>query len=528
MTIKEIYIARHGYRMNWLPPPHPPNPTGVPSDPPLAPHGVDQAKELAAFLSSLPTKDQPQFIMTSPFYRCVETAQPIAQTLDLKVHLDRGVGEWFKKGRKIVPEPADYGDLTKFFSQVLDKEEVWPRDRLGVVPNLEGETGEEIYSRATQFWHKFIPIFEKEYPDIENILIVTHAATKIALGSVLLKLGSVTSPIDGEETMLRAGACSLSKYVRITDDANDFDWKLVMNGNCEFLTKGEEMNWDFTTGVEAGSAEDIARRKKEAEAKEKQQQSQSQEEGPRGGNGKKSSTGLEGEVPVTEAATGVSETDNMDEYETFYITVDLPNVPKRIDEEDFTIDRSKTRKTPRFKHNVLKPSARLQMTSLGDESPLVKISNNTSNTPNASHGVAVVARDISHQSTATTVTGTSEGRSSKAGKQNNSIIDASTLIDGRIFETNWHKLTGSELIFDDYGELIGRVKEHLTCNDKVKFTPIKKTSYNDGVSVDFVDFEEEDPIGDDSTVKKSDRNSNSKPSPFLRNAIKVAKRKEYS
>lgn len=151
---------------------------------------------------------------------------------------------------------------------MLDKEDVWPRDRLGVIPNLEGETGEEIYTRATQFWHHFIPTFEKEYPDVENILIVTHAATKIALGSVLLKLGSVTSTIDGEKTMLRAGACSLSKYVRISA-SNDFDWKIIMNGNCEFLTKGEEMNWDFTTGVEAGSAEDIARRKKRSRAKRK-------------------------------------------------------------------------------------------------------------------------------------------------------------------------------------------------------------------------------------------------------------------
>ncbi|CCG25278.1 RNA polymerase III transcription initiation factor complex (TFIIIC) subunit [Candida orthopsilosis Co 90-125] len=498
MTIKEIYIARHGYRMNWLPPPHPPNPTGVPSDPPLAPHGVDQAKQLAAYLTSLPTKDQPQFILTSPFYRCVQTAEPIAQLLDLKIHLDRGVGEWFKKGRKIVPEPADYTDLTKFFPQVLDKEDVWPRDRLGVIPNLEGETGEEIYTRATQFWHHFIPTFEKEYPDVENILIVTHAATKIALGSVLLKLGSVTSTIDGEKTMLRAGACSLSKYVRISA-SNDFDWKIIMNGNCEFLTKGEEMNWDFTTGVEAGSAEDIARRKKEAEQK-------GSESG--GATGKETVTGSDGEAPVTEIATGADETNNEDGFETFYITVDLPNVPKNLDDDDSTIDRTKTRKTPRFKNNILKPSARLQMTSLGDKSPLVKISNNTSN---------ATVRDPSH----TPTTSTTEGNSHKS--KHSSIIDASTLINGQIFETNWHELTGSELIFDDYGELIGQVKEHLTCNDKVKFIP--KKSHNEGKPVDYVDFE--DGFAEESSVKL-EGNVKSKPSPFLRNAIKVAKRKEYS
>ncbi|KAI5970720.1 TFC7 [Candida margitis] len=482
MTIKEIYIARHGYRMNWLPPPHPPNPTGVPSDPPLAPHGVDQAKQLAAYLTSLPTKDQPQFILTSPFYRCVQTAEPVAQLLDLKVHLERGVGEWFKKGRKIVPEPADYPDLNNFFANVLDKEDVWPRDGLGIIPNLEGETGEEIYARAQQFWHKFIPVFEKQYPEIENILIITHAATKIALGSVLLKLDSVTSTIDGDKTMLRAGACSISKYVR-TSLSNDFDWKIVMNGNCEFLTKGEEMNWDFTTGVEAGSAEDIARRKKEAE----------QAEGKNGGSSSGVDPGAansEGEVPVTDIATGADETTNEDEFE--------------VHDEDFTIDRTKTRKTPRFKTNILKPSARLQMTSLSDQSPLVKVSNNTT------------ARDTAH-SAAPTLGSSHKGR-------NNSIIDASTLINGRIFETNWHELTGSELIFDDYGELIGQVKEHLTCNDKLKFIP--KKNHNEGKVADYIDLDDEDLV--DESIKMEAGNSNSKPSPFLRNAIKVAKRREYS
>ncbi|KAI3406457.2 hypothetical protein KGF56_000588 [Candida oxycetoniae] len=277
MTIKGIYIARHGYRSNWLPPPHPPNPTGIDSDPPLAPHGVNQAKQLAAYLVSLPEKDRPQFILTSPFYRCVETAEPIAKMLDIKIGIDRGIGEWFKKNRKIIPKPADYSDLNKFFHDVMLDEQEWPRDHLGVTPNSEGETTEEILERARKFWSVFVTQFEKKYPEIKNILLVTHAATMIALGSALLQLNTVTTAIDENQTMLRAGACSLTKYIR-DEEARGGEgeeggaarqWNIVMNGNCEFLTNGEEMNWDFTTGVEAGSTEDIARRKKEAEEKAK-------------------------------------------------------------------------------------------------------------------------------------------------------------------------------------------------------------------------------------------------------------------
>lgn len=38
-----------------------------------------------------------------------------------------------------------------------------------------------------------------------------------------------------------------------------------------------------------------------------------------------------------------------------------------------------------------------------------------------------------------------------------------SLIDGNILQTKWAKLIGTDLIFDDYGEHIGTVREHLVC-----------------------------------------------------------------
>ncbi|CCE78166.1 Piso0_000782 [Millerozyma farinosa CBS 7064] len=263
MTLKTIYIARHGYRSNWLPPPHPPNPTGIDSDPALAPHGVEQAKELAGYLGSLPKDEQPQFILASPFYRCVETSQPIAQALKTPIALERGIGEWYKKSRDVVPEPANYDVLKKFFPELGDAE-LWNRDEtIGVIPNKEGETEEEIYQRSLSFWKKLIPTFEAKFPEIDNIILVTHAASKIALGSSLLGVPSVFDPIDSNNTLLRAGACSLDKYILEGDR-----WTIKMNGNCDFLTQGEEMNWNFHWKFEAGSDEDIKARK-ELEKKKK-------------------------------------------------------------------------------------------------------------------------------------------------------------------------------------------------------------------------------------------------------------------
>lgn len=285
MTIKQIYIARHGYRANWLPPPHPPNPTGIDSDPPLAPHGVDQAKQLAAYITSLPTADKPQYILTSPFYRCVETAHPIAEMLDLDIAIERGCGEWYKKNRGVIPAPADYEQLGQFFPKLTTKE-VWHRDdTVGVVPDLSGETEEDIFNRCKLFWSKFIPVFEAKYPEYENVLIVSHAATKIALGMSLLGFDDVFQQIDNDGTYLRAGACSIDKYVKDGDK-----WDLRMNGNCEFLTDGEEMNWTFHSAFEAGSDEDIKARKEEAERKEAEKKAKEKEP-----------------TPVTETAAGTDE-----------------------------------------------------------------------------------------------------------------------------------------------------------------------------------------------------------------------------
>lgn len=260
MTLDTIYIARHGFRSNWLPPPHPPNPTGIDLDPSLAPHGVDQAVELGQYLASLPENEQPQFILSSPFYRCVESARPFAEKLGLKVHLDRGIGEWFKKDRGVVPVPGDYELLGKFFAEVLGQSETWNSDT-GVFPSLLGESEDDVLERCHRFWSAFIPAFEKKHPNVKRLLLVNHAATKIALGMSLLGHKSLYDDVNfkGTKTRLRAGACSLDKFERENDH-----WVLLENGKTDFLKDGEEMNWNFDVKVEAGSDEDMKRRAEEA------------------------------------------------------------------------------------------------------------------------------------------------------------------------------------------------------------------------------------------------------------------------
>lgn len=66
------------------------SPTGRPRDPVLTAHGVDQVKKMAEFFRNLPENQRPQMIISSPYYRCVQTAGPTAEALDLDIHIEPG------------------------------------------------------------------------------------------------------------------------------------------------------------------------------------------------------------------------------------------------------------------------------------------------------------------------------------------------------------------------------------------------------------------------------------------------------
>jgi len=84
-------------------------------------------------------------------------------------------------------------------------------------------------------------------------------------------------------------------------------------------------------------------------------------------------------------------------------------------------------------------------------------------------------------------------------------INNINVIDGKIYQTSWKKLVGTDLIFDEYGELIGKVNEHLTVDENVKFEAKEDDDEEDN----------EDSKGDSQTT-------------FLKKALKVAGAKQAS
>lgn len=256
MTLNTIYITRHGFRSNWLPPDQRlPSVTGIDSDPPLAPHGVDQANQLADYIAEQ-LDPKPQLIFSSPFYRCIQTINPAADRLDTDIYVDRGIGEWFKPDRSTIPVPADAQTLATYFPRVSDD---WDWDTQ--VPSSKGETETDIFNRCKKFWHNFFPKLEAQFPEVETIIIIGHAASKIALGMSLMGYKNNREfllPVDGGDgktTRIQASTCSLDRY-ELADG-----WHLKWNGITNFLEDGPEMNWHFASSeFEAGSDADVASR----------------------------------------------------------------------------------------------------------------------------------------------------------------------------------------------------------------------------------------------------------------------------
>lgn len=79
---------------------------------------------------------------------------------------------------------------------------------------------------------------------IKRVLIVSHAATIIALGRAFLNEDEGKEK-DGRSYYIGAGTATISKFNR-TKNGKGKDWEIELNGNADHLPKGIEREWDFT------------------------------------------------------------------------------------------------------------------------------------------------------------------------------------------------------------------------------------------------------------------------------------------
>ncbi|TFK41114.1 histidine phosphatase superfamily [Crucibulum laeve] len=232
--IENIYIARHGFRMNWVNT-NWKSATGLARDPPLAAFGEAQAEELAQYFLSLPEEERPTAIFSSPFYRCLQTSKPVARALGLPIYVEHGMSEWFSPvvpGTGLHPRPGSATSLKGYFSEIDPSwHSIW-------YPSRKGETVEEIHDRSDGFLRAFIPEVERKF-DHSRILLVSHAATVIALARSFL---------GNRELPLNVGCCSLTELTRKTDTPSSEVlgcWTALKLADGAHLSQGTSREWGF-------------------------------------------------------------------------------------------------------------------------------------------------------------------------------------------------------------------------------------------------------------------------------------------
>ncbi|KAL1894152.1 C6 zinc cluster transcription factor-like protein [Sporothrix stenoceras] len=232
MPLEYIYVARHGFRSNWVVNPKTgdytafvPSPTGIPADPALTSHGVDQSRELGAHLSSSAMPVPVERIYSSPYYRCLQTIQPFVEIVAGQpkpgypsqdqpssppprwaVRCDSGLVDWFGPAPFEQPQPAPLKELHDDFFPWIDTG--YQAHSSGVVPRLHGESMAQLHARVAATLDHIVRQCDAE--GVRSIVICSHAATIIALGRVLTGV----LPDDVETEDFGAFTCGLSVFRR--------------------------------------------------------------------------------------------------------------------------------------------------------------------------------------------------------------------------------------------------------------------------------------------------------------------------
>jgi broad specificity phosphatase PhoE len=207
-----VWIARHANRLDFV---HPDWFLTAERryDPPLSDDGMIQAQQLAQRLKG----KKITHIFASPFLRTVQTANAIAEVLDLQIKLETGLSEWLNpEWMTEEPEKLPISTLVTLFPRI-------DTSYTSRIAAQYPETHEKVRERSAQTARCLCAEF---FPD--DILLVAHGAS--VLGAAMGLVGDIA------KTEVKASLCSLVKVVR-----QDSEWLLELKGDTSHLTQIEEV-----------------------------------------------------------------------------------------------------------------------------------------------------------------------------------------------------------------------------------------------------------------------------------------------
>ncbi|GAM17209.1 hypothetical protein SAMD00019534_003840 [Acytostelium subglobosum LB1] len=216
-----IYLTRHGLREDWT------NrewkkTAPRPSDAPLSADGFLVAAELGEACKN--KYSDIQHIIASPMERCIQTATEIAKQLNLPIKVDYGVIEYLGHYPEEELQPLTNAELSKTYPIDMTYQPTTTS-----FPGAESE--QDLMNRTKIAMTRLQEKFKGE-----TFIIVTHAATLIALGRAV---------IDDNNYPFRSGVCSLTKFVESKLSTEDNKWTVEFTGEVSHLKNGEQFHWTF-------------------------------------------------------------------------------------------------------------------------------------------------------------------------------------------------------------------------------------------------------------------------------------------
>lgn len=206
-----VWLARHANRLDFVNPEWF-NTAERPYDPPISDDGEIQAQQLAQRLQ----QENIAHIFASPFLRTVQTANYVAEVLDLPIKLESGLSEWLNpKWMPKMPEMLSLEALAKMFPRI---DTTYTSRVIAEYP----ETSEVSLERSG----KTASLLADEFP--EDILLVGHGASV---------LGATMGLVEGTaRTEVNASLCCLVKIVR-----QNQKWVMELNGDTSHLSQSEKV-----------------------------------------------------------------------------------------------------------------------------------------------------------------------------------------------------------------------------------------------------------------------------------------------
>jgi len=204
-----VWIARHGNRLDFVNPEWF-NTAKRPYDPPLSEDGILQAKQLGQRLVG----EKIAHIFASPFLRTVQTANQVAELLDLPIKLESGLSEWLnREWMNSQPERLPMEVLQERFPRID------PSYTSCVMAHYP-ETHEMVIKRTSETVHHLTTEFS------EDILLIGHGASVV---------GTTWGLVTGKP-QVNASLCCLVKLVR-----QEQQWVMELNGDTSHLSQTEEV-----------------------------------------------------------------------------------------------------------------------------------------------------------------------------------------------------------------------------------------------------------------------------------------------